>query len=109
VGFRIFLSRYFGTDRKIIIFLCVPKKHTEKFVTHRNIRVSISDSAWRAPLLQGRATATEIAGCGPPLLRGRAAPLAGGRAVLRLPPSAESPKKRGERKGKEICGWGEVG
>ena len=32
VGFRIFLSGYFGTD--------VSKKRTEKFVTHRNIRVS---------------------------------------------------------------------
>jgi len=65
-------------------------------------------SAWRAPLLQGRAAATGMAGCGPPLLRGRAAPLAGGRAVLCLPPSAESPKKRGERMRKEICGWGEI-
>ena len=43
VGFRIFLSGYFGTDRIIVIFLCVPKKRTEKFVTHRAIRVSSSD------------------------------------------------------------------
>ena len=33
VGFRIFLSGYFGTVRIIVIFLCVPKKRTEKFVT----------------------------------------------------------------------------
>ena len=42
VGFRIFLLGYFGTDRIIVIFLCVPKKRTEKFVTHRAIRVSSS-------------------------------------------------------------------
>ena len=43
-GFRIFLSGYFGTDRIIVIFLCVPKKRTEKFVFHRNIQVSSSDA-----------------------------------------------------------------
>ena len=42
MGFRIFLLGYFGTDRIIIIFLCVPKKRTEKFFTHRIIRVSSS-------------------------------------------------------------------
>jgi len=31
VGFRVFLSGYFDTDRIIVIFLCVPKK------THRKI------------------------------------------------------------------------
>ena len=30
VGFRIFLSGYFGTDRIIVIFLCVPRKNTQK-------------------------------------------------------------------------------
>ena len=73
------------------------------------VTIQLGEHYEGAPLLQDYATATEMAGCGPQLLRGRAAPLAGGRAVLRLPPSAESPKMRGERKRKEICGWGEVG
>ena len=42
MGFRIFLSGYFETDRKIVIFLCVPKKRTENFFTHRTIQVSSS-------------------------------------------------------------------
>ena len=47
VGFRIFLSEYFETDRIIVIFLCVPKKRTKKFVTHRAIQVS-SSAGWNS-------------------------------------------------------------
>jgi len=43
VGFHIFLSGYFETDRIIVIFLCVPKKRTEKFITHRKKRDSSSE------------------------------------------------------------------
>ena len=42
VGFRIFLSGYFGTGRIIVIFLCVPEK------THRKIRYSQDNSSFQS-------------------------------------------------------------
>ena len=43
VGFRIFLSGFLKRTEKIRIFCVYREKRTEKFISHRSIRVSSSD------------------------------------------------------------------